>query len=172
VLDRGGQAMHLAMHASQHGPRVTKHVDELTLALERWAAPVWDSAVVLAREIDAVEAFAAGLRLLPQGEAEAARLGLAAPAELDWKIQHRWSRPRGTFHLEAMTEANGLGERLQILRRSLLPRHAWITYEHPWAQGGRVRVIVAYGLHLARAPVWAARAWIFTLRARRAGRRR
>ena len=54
--------MHLATHAAQHGPAYPKHVDELALALERWPADVWDSAALLAQEIDATKAFAAGLR--------------------------------------------------------------------------------------------------------------
>src|SRR5207302_4072312 len=36
VLDRSGQALHLATHAAQHGPAFGKHLDELALALERW----------------------------------------------------------------------------------------------------------------------------------------
>lgn len=172
VLDQIGQAMHLAMHAAQHGPALQKHVDELTLALERWPANVWDSAALLAREIDATEAFAAGLRLLPEGAALAARLALPTTAELDWTIRHRPDRPRGTFHLQALAEATGVRERFRILRRSLLPNRVWIMNQHPWARPGGLRVIAAYGAHLARGPGWAARAWLFHRRARRAGRAR
>ena len=89
VLDRAGQAMHLATHAAQHGPGFPKPVDELALALERWPADIWDSAAGLAQEIDATEAFAAGLRLVPEGAVVAARLALASTAELDWTIRHR-----------------------------------------------------------------------------------
>jgi hypothetical protein len=172
ALDHAGQAMHLAMHAAQHGPAFQKHLDELALALARWPAGVWDSAALLAQEIDATEAFAAGLRLLPEGAAVAARLALPSTAELDWTLRHRPKRPRGTFHLQALADAHGAGERLRILRHSLLPSRAWITTQHPWARAGELRVIAAYGSHLARAPRWAARAWLFRGRARRAGRAR
>lgn len=172
VLDSGGQAMHLAMHASQHGPTFTKQLDELALALERWPSDVWDSAAVLAQEIGATQAFAAGLRLLPEGAAEAKRLGLPPTAELDWTIRHRWSRPRGTFHLGALAEAQGLAGRLDIVRRALFPGRAWMTFEYRWARRGGLWLAAAYALHIARTPVWAARAWSFTQRARRAGRGR
>ena len=172
VLDRAGQAMHLATHAAQHGPAFPKHVDELALALERWPADVWDSAALLAQEIDATEAFAAGLRLVPEGAEVAERLALRSTAELDWTIRHRHARPRGTFHLQALADARGARERVRILRRSLLPSQAWIMHQHPWARAGGLRVIAAYGAHLARAPGWAARAWLFRGRARRAGRAR
>jgi hypothetical protein len=171
VLDRGGQAMHLAVHAAQHGPAFAKHLDELALALERWPAEVWDAAARLAREVDATQAFAAGLRLLPQGASEALRLGLPATDELDWAIRHAATRPRGTFHVRALAEADGWGERLRILRRSLLPRRAWIVHEHPWAGDGSMRLVAGYVLHLAMAPVWAARAWRFARRASRSGPR-
>jgi hypothetical protein len=169
VLDRSGQAMHLAMHAAQHGPRFSKHVDELALALERWSADVWDAADLLAQQIDATEAFAAGLRLLPQGTTMATRFGLPSTGELDWTIRHRHDTPRGTVHLQALADARGVRERLQVMRRSLLPSRAWIMHEHPWARAGGLRVIAAYGAHLARTPGWAARAWLFRGRARRAG---
>ena len=170
VLDRAGQAMHLATHAAQHGPGFPKHVDELALALERWPADVWDSAARLAQEIDATEAFAAGLRLVPEGAVVAARLALPSTGELDWTIRH--GRPRGTFHLQALADARGARERLQVLRRSLLPSRVWIMHQHPWARAGGLRVIAAYGAHLARAPGWAARAWLYRGRARRGGRAR
>jgi hypothetical protein len=170
VLDRAGQAMHLALHASQHGPAYQKHVDELALGLERWPADVWESAALLAQEMDATDAFAAGLRLLPAGAAAAARLALQSNPEFDWTIRHGHERPRGTIHLQAFAEAAGTRERLGVLRRSLLPSRVWITNQHQWAQPGGLRVIAAYGAHLARAPGWAARAWLFRGRARRAGR--
>jgi Uncharacterised nucleotidyltransferase len=167
VLDRAGQAMHLALHAAQHGPAFERHVDELELALERWTLDVWRSAMLLATEAGATEAFAAGLRLVPHGRELAAELALPASAELEWTIRHRHIRPRGTFHLQALTEADGLGQRLDVLRRSLLPSRAWIIRQHPWAGDG-VRLIAAYGFHLMRAPAWAARAWLFRRQARRA----
>jgi Uncharacterised nucleotidyltransferase len=170
VLNRAGQAMHLATHAAQHGPGFPKHVDELALALERWPADAWDSAAWLAQEIDATEAFAAGLRLVPEGAVVAARLALGSTGELDWTIRHR--RPRGTFHVQALADARGARERLEVLRRSLLPSRVWIMHQHPWARAGGLRVIAAYGAHLARAPGWAARAWLYRGRARRAGRAR
>lgn len=172
VLDRTGQAVHLATHAAQHGPAFRKHLDELELALARWPAGVWDSAARLTSEIDATEAFAAGLRLCRAGAAEAARLRLPATDELDWKIEHRAERPRGTFHLQALAEASGLRDRADVVRRSLVPPRAWIIHEHPWAEPGGLRVVAAYGLHLALAPAWAARAWRFRWHAQRAGRAR
>jgi Uncharacterised nucleotidyltransferase len=171
VLDRAGQAMHLAIHAAQHGTAYEKPLAELSMALTRWATDVWDTAAELANEIGATHMFATGLRLLPEGAAEASRLELPSTAELDWTIRHRSARPRGTFHIQALAEASGLGERLRILRLALLPARTWIRYEYRWARHGRLRLIAAYAVHLARAPGWAARACLFRWRARRAASR-
>jgi hypothetical protein len=168
VLDRVGQAMHLATHAAQHGPAYTKHVHELELALASWPAEVWAAAALLAAEIGATESFAAGLRLCRRGVAVAARLGLAPTGGLDWALRNRGERPRGTFHVQAFAEARTARGRLDVLRRSLFPRRAWILLEHPWARRGGLRVLAAYGVHLVSAPAWAARAWRFRRRARRA----
>lgn len=170
VLDRAGQAMHLAVHAAQHGPAGAKPLSELALALDRWPTGVWDSAAQLAEAIGATAAFAAGLRLLSRGAAEAARLGLSSTPELDWTIRHRAARPRGTFHVRALADATSPRERLRIVRRSLFPGRTWIVREYPWAGKSAPRLAAAYAVHLARASAWAARAWVFRRRARAAGR--
>jgi hypothetical protein len=168
VLDRQGQAMHLALHAAQHGPGYVKGVSELALGLERWPFEVWEAAAALATEIEAREFFAAGLRLDPAGAALAIRLGLPANPDLDWEIRNLDARPRGVFHLRALTDAQGLRERASVVRRALLPSRQWIVWQHPWARGGTARLVLGYGVHILRAPAWAVRAWRFSRRSRRA----
>lgn len=170
VLDRGGQAMHLALHAAQHGPGFAKGLWELGLALDRWPREVWEEAAALAAEISAAEAFAAGLRLLSEGAALATVLGLQPSAQLEWEIENRHTRPRGAFHLEALAEAPGVRGRFRMLRRALLPSPDWILAQHPWARAGRGRLPAAYLAHLSRAPVWALRSGSYWRRARRARR--
>jgi hypothetical protein len=174
ALDRCGQALHLAIHAAQHGPALGlgKLFNELSLALERWPADVWRCAAALAQQIDATQAFAAGLRLLPQGAALASEVALPPTAELDWLITHREVRPRGTVHLHALRELDGFAARLQILRGLLLPPRAWLAQEHRWTRSRGPLILAAYALHFVQLPAWAARAWWFRARARRAGRLR
>jgi hypothetical protein len=59
--------MGLALHAAQHGPKYVKGLAELALGLERWPTEVWEAAAQLAARTGAMEAFAAGLRLVPEG---------------------------------------------------------------------------------------------------------
>jgi hypothetical protein len=169
ILGDAGLALHLALHAAQHGPGDTKAMGDLARGIERWPLELWRSAARLAESVQGIPAFATGLRLLSEGAEIATELGLPATAELDWEIRHRSARPRGTFHLRAISNAGGVRERLTVLRRSLLPTRAWILWEFPWARR-RPLLAVAYLLHVLRAPLWALRAASFRRRARRAGR--
>jgi hypothetical protein len=164
TLDRAGLAFHLALHVAQHGTDDRKAVADLNRGLERWSPQVWSKAAELAAELRAIDAFAAGLRLVPGGDLVARRLGLPTADTLLWEIAHQGERPRGTFHLQAFNEASNLRERLNVLRRSLIPTRAWIVWEHPKAANGRLRLFAAYCAHIFRAPVWAIRAWRFRRR--------
>ena len=168
VLDREGQALHLALHTAQHGPGYFKGTRELSLALERWPPEVWREARSLARELDAEAAFAAGLRLVPDGVALAQELDLPAEVGLEWEIAHRAERPRGTFHVEALRRAGGIHERGRLLRKALLPNRRWLAIEYHWSERGGLWLALAYALHLARTPVWGVKAWTYRRRARRA----
>ena len=161
-----GLALHLALHAAQHGSGDTKAIGDLERGIERWPLAVWRSAALLAEAVQGVPAFAAGLRLVPASSRLASRLDLPATPQLEWEILHRDARPRGTFHLEAIAGAGGLRERISVLRRSLLPDPQWIRWEFPWARTWLL-LLVGYACHIVRAPVWAAQAMRFRRRARR-----
>jgi hypothetical protein len=171
VLGDDGLALHVALHAAQHGPEDVQAIGDLARAVERWPQDLWRRAAQLAERLHGVPAFAAGLRLIPDGARLAGELGLPPTPELDWKIHTREARPRGTFHVGAFAEARGLRQRANVLRRSLFPTRRWIRWEFPWAAQGRARLVLAYACHILRAPLWAARAGRYLARARRAGER-
>ena len=170
VLGDEALALHVALHAAQHGLDDTKAIGDLTRAVERWPIDLWREAARLAETVQAVPGFAAGLRLAPDGVLLAAELALPDTHELDWRIQTGESRPRGTFHVEAWRDARGVRERANVLRRSLFPTPRWIRYYVPWARRGPAWMVLAYAWHILRAPLWAARAGRYLARARRAGR--
>lgn len=170
ALDRPGQAMHLAMHAAQHGPSFEKHLSELSMAIDRWPLDGWRSAASLASAIGAADSFAAGLRLVPGGRKLANELALPTTHDLEWMIRHRGSAPRGTLYVQALLRPKSFANWFAVLRRSLLPKSEWIRYQHPWTQGGRIPLAAGYVVHLLRAPLWAAQALAFLRRARRQAR--
>ena len=170
VPSRAALALGIATHLAQHGPEYEKGIRDLTVALERWPAELWRQSAGLAQRIGATEVFAAGLRLTTEGADMARELQLPDTTQLDWEIRNRHSRPRGTFHLDAVLGAGSLRERLGVVRRALFPRRAWIVSQHPWAwQRGGIWVLAAYLVHLLRAPIWAARAVWFKRRRTRSG---
>jgi Uncharacterised nucleotidyltransferase len=171
VPSRSAQALQLATHAAQHGPGYFKGLRELRMAMERWPLEVWQEAAALAGRVDAVAPLAAGLRLTPEGTLLAEQLGLPVDSALEWEIAHAEERPRGTFHAEAFGEAETLRERLGVVRRALFPKRRWLAVQYPWAERGPLRTAAGYLLHLARVPIWAARAWWFRRRVQRGAER-
>jgi hypothetical protein len=163
-------ALHLAMHAAQHGPLHPRALEDLRRGVVKWPPELWTEAHTLAQDLNAVEALSSGLRLIPEGTALADELGLPRFPEREWAIRHRHDRPRGSFHLQALREAPGLSARLRVARHSLLPTPAWLAHEYPWAAASRARLPLAYAAHLARAPAWGLRAWRYRARARRESR--
>lgn len=158
TLGLAGLALSVGLHVAQHGPGDAKAVGDLRRALEHWPLEVWRQAASLAEEVGGDEAFAAGLRLVPAGARLADRLGLGSAERTLWDIANRDSRPRGTFHLEALAEARSAREKVDIVRRALLPSRAWLSWELRWATRSRAHLALAYLTHIARAPVWAVRA--------------
>ena len=169
TLDRPALAMHLAMHAAHHGHAYLKGRRELLRALDRWPLEVWREAARLAAEIEATEAFAAGLRMVEPGVELAKTLELPPTSRLDWEVRQS-ARPRGRFHLQAFLQAPNLRTRAHVLRRALFPHPRWMVRQYPWAQDRRARMFAAYLLHLARSPAWALRALLFRHRESRAER--
>jgi hypothetical protein len=158
TLGLPGLALSVGLHVAQHGPGDGKAVGDLGRALERWPLEVWREAASLATEVGGGEAFAAGLRLLPRGAKLADRLGLGSAERTLWAIANRDSRPRGTFHLDALAEARSAREKVDIIRRALLPSRAWLSWEMRWATRSHAHLALAYLMHIVRAPLWAVRA--------------
>jgi hypothetical protein len=168
VLPREGLALHVAIHAAQHFPYDTRPLADLRYALERWPAEVWEGAKDLATALDAQASFAAGLRLVPEGARLAAALELPSSDQFEWEMRNRESRPRGTFHLQALLEARGLRARIGVLGRALWPKREWLVWEDRRAAAGGLRLARARVRHVLRTPGWALSALIYRRRARRA----
>ncbi len=87
VLDRDAVLLHVALHAAQHANMVGgKPLEDLRRALACIEEPEWSSALGLARAYRGVPAFAAGLRLLPEGVDLARRLDLGEEGSLKYKL--------------------------------------------------------------------------------------
>ncbi len=165
VPGRPALALGLATHVAQHGPSYVKGLAELRLGLHRWPAEVWEQASALAQRIGAPPTRS---RPVCDWSTRAGRRRPARPPhsdEADRAIRQIGLRPRGTFHLDAFAQAHGLRGCAAGARRALLPKRAWIVDRLPLGRPrGFRRLAAGYGLHILRAPVWAARAWLFSRR--------
>ena len=87
VPDRDAALLHVVLHAAQHSNQASgKPLEDLRRALARVEESRWSGALELARAYRGVPAFAAGLRLLPEGRDLACRLDLGEARSLKYAL--------------------------------------------------------------------------------------
>ncbi len=161
VLDVPARAMHLALHAAQNGPVDVKAVTDLERGLAMVHRADWEEAARLAGELEATEAFAAGLRLVRTGRVIADDLALTRrmTVELALRIQ---SAPSEAIFFERLSEARWIRGKTALLARKLFPTSAWLRANSALALRGPPGLICARLLHplsVATRLVPAFRAW-------------
>src|SRR3954447_23402975 len=143
VLDVPARAMHVALHAAQHGVAHERTAEDLRRALQAASAQDWAQAAGRARELDAPPAFAAGLRRVPEGRELAARLGLGEemPADVAWRVA---SAPPMTDGLGVLAGAPGVRAKLRFVPRHLVPPAGYMRVWLPIARRNRAGLALAY----------------------------
>ena len=142
VLNVPARALHVVLHAAQHGRAEPKPLEDLRRALEIVPESTWLDVAALARRLDAVEAFATGLRLLPQGSAVASGLGLASAASADATL--RLEPVPLALGIEHLVSTPGWKSRLHIVLRELFPTAAFMRWWSPLARRGSAGLAAAY----------------------------
>lgn len=158
--------VHVALHAAHHGPLSGKALADLRRACERVPLATWAVARDLAERIDALPAFAAGLRLAPAGARLAAELSLTDSAPVEVRLKASGAPPLAVG-IDWLLRTPGLGARLRLVRRTALPAPSALRLWRPLARGGHDRLIAAYLSH----PFWLARHAVPSLLAVRRARR-
>lgn len=171
VLGLPARTVHVVLHAAAHGATEGKAAEDLRRALARVDDTTWERAAVLASELDAIEPFAAALRLTTEGRAVAARLRLEGVRSAEAEISAATAPPLAVS-LEWLARAGGARARVRLLRRLLLPSPGWVRASYPFAHRGRTALAAAYVVRLARIPRYGPRALLVWRRARRATRSR
>lgn len=166
VLGVPARALHIALHAAQHGVGFHQPMVDLERALEQVGDPTWRAAAELAAKLEATAAFAVGLRLKARGRDLVARLELSAQGSVEATLRAT-TPPPVALGFEQLAQADGLLRKAEIVCRKFVPPAAFVRRWHPMASRGRLGLVRGY---LWR-PFWilrntprAARAW---LRARR-----
>jgi hypothetical protein len=147
------KAFHVALHAAEHGTGGSKALEDLRRALERVPIGVWAEAADLARRLDAVPAFAGGLRLLPAGERLASHLRLPPTIEpIEVSLRLRGAPPH-SIGLAWLLTRHGAAAKAALIARKLVPPREFIEGWSPRARRGTFPLIAAY----LRRPFWLAR---------------
>jgi hypothetical protein len=129
------RALHLGLHAAQHGPGLTSPLEDLRRGLERLPDSVWVGAAGLASEFSVQPEFAAGLDLLPAGQELNARLGQEPGALVE--------NPGITAGLRRFGATAGLGRKAELVVREVFPTRDYLRAHAPIARRGRVGVVLA-----------------------------
>jgi Uncharacterised nucleotidyltransferase len=166
ILALPARALHVALHAAQHGVGWARPIAELERALAAGDDQLWITAARLAEALVATDAFATGLRLCVPGTALARRLGLSTERSADAELRAA-SAPPVALGFEQLGRADGNWARLIIVWRKLVPPPAFVRHWDPRAADGRLALLRAY----VRRPMWllrrAPRGWWAWRRARR-----
>lgn len=149
TLTLPGRALHVALHAAQHGAMGLQSIRDLERAAAVATADTWAQAAELAAELRAVDAFTAGLRLVPAGMTIADSLGLPRASSVDAMLRARGA-PEGALALERLAQAGGLRARAAIVARKVFPPQAYMYQWDPRATSSRTALVRAY----IRRPLW------------------
>jgi hypothetical protein len=170
VLSLPARTLHVALHAAQPGADMTQPLEDLKRLLAQSPDALWEAASALAEEIQATNALADGLLLLPSGREVLGRLGLEGRPRIETALAHA-DVPRSTagyaLALEELGHVSGIRAKAVWLRAKLVPPVVFMRYWTPLARRGPARLGAAYvwrWMWLAKTAVPGLVAW---LRARR-----
>jgi putative nucleotidyltransferase-like protein len=166
ILSTPARALHVALHAAQHGPDWLTQMDDLRRALDMLPFETWEAAAGLAEQLAATPAFATGLRLLPAGEAVANRLELSSRASVQTILRAK-SPPDLALGFEELRGIQGLRAKFRFVARKLFPSRSYMRAMVPLARKGPIGLAIAYCRRLA----WLSRRAVPGFRAWRQSRR-
>lgn len=143
VPDRDTVLLHVVLHAAQHANTVGgKPLEDLRRALARVEEWRWSSALELARAYRGVPAFAAGLRLLPEGEDLARRLDLGEVGSLKHELLREDVIAEELYAL--LRAGVGIKRKLAIVATRGFPRPDYMRWWSPLARRGKRGLAGAY----------------------------
>ena len=149
VPDRDTVLLHVVLHAAHHANQDGKPLEDLRRAIARVEKSRWSGVLEFARAYGGVAAFAAGLRLLPEGRDLACRLGLDEARSLKHEIRREDNVIAEDLY--ALLSADvGIRRKLAIATSRIFPRPDYMRWCSPLARRGTVGLAGAY---LWR-PIW------------------
>jgi hypothetical protein len=161
VLAEPARALLVALHAAHHGVKDEQALADLARALDRLPESTWRASAAVAERLDAISAFAAGLRLLPEGSGLAATLAL--PEETTTELRLRaGSAPELALSFDWLVRAPTFRARARLVARKLAPPVGVMRSRSELARRGSVGLAAAYAVNpvaLAWRGIPALRVW-------------
>jgi Uncharacterised nucleotidyltransferase len=149
ALGLPARGLHVVLHAAQHGAGSPQPIADLERALAQADDELWLDAAELAQELDAIDAFAAGLDLSEAGRQLAARLRLSPTHSVETALRAA-TPPPVALGFEQLAQANGVAAQLEIVWHKLVPPPAFIRHWDQRACRSRTALVRAY----VRRPLW------------------
>lgn len=142
VLTKPGRLVLIALHAAHDGRNAVRPMEDLERAHRAASRAEWIEAARLARGLEAEDAFAAGLRLTPQGAAKAAELELpnrptiaAALASAGLPMSDGYER---------LARAKSPGELIGVAFGELVPSREFMRWRYGMARRGHRGLLASH----------------------------
>jgi hypothetical protein len=170
ALGLPARAMHVALHVAQHGTEADKPLEDLSRAIQQAPLETWKAAAAVAERVEAVGAFATGIRVLPEGRRLADELSLPHHASARTLLA-AGDPPPASIGLARVATTPGLAAKGRLLQHKVFPAPAFMRLSSRLARRGPLGLAASYVVRLgwlARRSGPALRAW---RRARQEARR-
>ena len=169
VLNPAGQLLHVALHAAQNGAGDARTLRYLTRCIEISDEQQAAEALRIAKAIEATDAFALGLSLVPAGQALNRRFGITPSASVLTALKAA-SAPNTAHAVEWFATRRTYRDRARFVFHKIFPPAAYMESSYPSAhsRGGLLLAYPTRWLWLARQLPPSLKAW---REARRTSRR-
>jgi hypothetical protein len=149
ALNGPGRALHVVLHAAQHGFEEPKPREDVRRAVERFSDDLWRAAADLAGELGAEAAFWAGLGVEPTAIELRSRLSIERVSGTETELRAATAPPTAVGLLR-LARTPGLRAKSALVWHEAFPSKAFLLNWSPLARRGRLGLGLAYIWR----PVW------------------
>ncbi len=142
VLDVPARAMHVALHAAQHGMN-PKPLEDLRRAVIKLPMAVWREAYETAQALEASKAFAAGLELVADGEPISTSLGLVAERTVELHMRAEGAS-RHSLTLGWIMSQRSWQARSRAIAHKVFPPREFVREKHAEGRDGPRALAMGY----------------------------
>jgi hypothetical protein len=150
ALNGPGRALHVVLHAAQHGAEEPKPREDLRRAVERFPDDVWFEAAAIARELRAEAAFWTGLGVEPAGVELRSRLDIERGRSGTETELRAATAPPTAVGLLRLARTPGLRAKAALVWHEAFPSRAFLENWSPLARRGPFGFALAYVWR----PIW------------------